>query len=109
MQEGARVTKEISEDTDGADGIFFTSDVLAIGGIEYLKKAGVKIPQEMKIVGFDDISAGQIIDPNLTTIHQPIEKFGELAANVILSMIEKKEMETNKYRIPVELVVRQTT
>lgn len=109
MQEGARVTKEILEDADGADGIFFTSDVLAIGGIEYLKKAGVKIPQEMKIVGFDDISAGQIIDPNLTTIHQPIEKFGELAADVILSMIEKKEMETNKYRIPVELVVRQTT
>lgn len=109
IQEGERAVKEITEKSKEVDGIFFTSDVLAIGGMEYLKKAGIKIPKEMKIVGFDDISAGQIIDPHLTTIHQPIETFGELAAELILKMIEKKEIETNKYRIPVELVTRQTT
>lgn len=109
MCEGARIAKEILEGGKRVDGIFFTSDVLAIGAIGYLTNAGIKIPEEMKIVGFDDIGAGQIVDPHLTTVHQPIEEFGRLAAETILNLIEKKEIETNKYRLPVELVVRQTT
>ena len=55
------------------------------------RKRILKIPEEVRIIGFDDISISQYIDPPLTTIKQPIYQMGEEAVEMLISMIEKKE------------------
>lgn len=109
LDAGARVTEKILKLDAKVDGIFFTSDLLAVGGIDYLNTIGVKIPEQIRVMGFDDISAGKIVHPQLSTIHQPLKEFGKLAAENILAMIEGKDIEIKKYRLPVELIARKTT
>ncbi|MFS8541831.1 MAG: substrate-binding domain-containing protein, partial [Tissierellales bacterium] len=68
----------------------------AIGAIRLLKEKGIKIPDEVKVIGFDDISISKYIDPPLTTIAQPIYKIGQEAVNMLLSIIEKKRTSLHK-------------
>lgn len=109
IEAGRTATEYIINHMKNVDGIFFMSDILAIGGLEYVNSVGIKVPEQMKIVGFDDISFGRITTPKLTTIHQPVDRMGQAAANCIMDMIEGNEIDVKRQRIPVSLVVRATT
>lgn len=109
LEEGSRAVQYIMEKLGGADGIFFMTDMLAVGGLGYLVSNHIKVPEQVKIVGFDDISMSRIIYPKLTTIHQSVEEYGRLAAERIVDMINGKEIEIQRQKIPVELIVRETT
>ncbi|OZV13828.1 hypothetical protein CIW83_02495 [Tissierella sp. P1] len=78
------------------DGIYCGNDLIAIGAIKALKEKNIKIPEEVKIIGFDDISISQYIDPPLTTIKQPIYQMGEEAVEMLISMIEEKSIKMTK-------------
>lgn len=60
-------------------------------------------------MGFDDISMSRMIYPKLTTIHQPVQEYGRLAAERIVDMINGKEIPVRRQQIPVSLVIRETT
>lgn len=109
VAEGIRIAGQIMNRVPDVDGIFFTSDLLAVGAVNYFKKCRIKIPDQIKIVGFDDISAGIISTPKLTTIRQPVEELGYCASQCILEMIQKREIVQHRKRIPVKLIVRETT
>lgn len=109
MTEGARAAEYILKCMPDVDGIFFLSDMLAIGGLNYLSAQGVQIPAQMRLIGFDDIGLCEAVRPALTTIHQPTDVIGRLAAKRILAMIGGKKIKLKRQRIPVELVVRGTT
>ena len=85
------------------------TDILAVGGLSYLVNHKIKVPDQVKVVGFDDISMSRMIYPKLTTIHQPVQEYGRLAAERIVDMINGKDVEIQRQRIPVNLVVRETT
>lgn len=92
------------------DGIFAGTDLLAIGAVKALIKLGYKIPDEVQIVGFDNIAAADFYNPGITTISQQIEKMGEKSAQIIVDIIEKKEsIEPKSYYFPVKLIKRDTT
>ncbi|AOW10610.1 LacI family DNA-binding transcriptional regulator [Flavobacterium gilvum] len=80
------------------DGIFSSNDTAAISALQYLKEKGIKIPQEIAIVGFSNEPISSVIDPSLTTIDQPGFEMGKIAMNLLLSRIknknEPKEAET---------------
>ncbi|MCQ4923528.1 LacI family transcriptional regulator [Tissierella carlieri] len=78
------------------DGVYCGNDLIAIGAIKALKEKNIKIPKEVKIIGFDDISISQYIDPPLTTIKQPIYQMGEEAVEMLISMIEEKSIKMTK-------------
>ena len=78
------------------DGIFCGNDLIAIGAIKALKEKGIKVPNDVKVIGFDNISISQYIDPPLTTIGQPIYEMGEEAVNMLLGLIEKKDIKLIK-------------
>lgn len=78
------------------DGVYCGNDLIAIGAIKALKEKNIKIPEEVKIIGFDDISISQYIDPPLTTIKQPIYQMGEEAVEMLISMIEEKSIKMTK-------------
>ena len=89
--------------------VFVASDMMAIGALKALRQTGRLVPQDIALVGFDDISIASAIEPALTTVRQPIERMGSMAVEVLLSVLEgSSEEEALAHRIilPPELVVR---
>ncbi|EAW5043599.1 LacI family transcriptional regulator, partial [Salmonella enterica] len=65
------------------DAIIAASDILAIGTMHQAKKMGINIPEELSIIGFDNIPIAKMLSPQLSTIHQPAEKIGEIALKIL--------------------------
>ena len=108
IAEGYRVTKEIIEQNNGVDGIFLTTDALAVGAIKVLQEANIMCPEHMRIVGFDDISLSSVTCPSITTIHQAMDEYGKLATDALISMMQGHPLSNNYHKISVHLVSRQT-
>lgn len=109
LEAGVKSTEYILNERKEIDGIFYMSDLLAVGGLGYLKRCNIAVPEQIRIVGFDDISIANNTFPRLTTVHQPVEEFGRLAALRIVDMIHGVDIPQQRQRIPVELIVRETT
>lgn len=90
------------------DGIFATSDVIAAQVLQACAGKRIRVPEDMKIVGFDDIDIASLTTPALTTIHQPIEEMCKYAVELILKKISGETIPT-KTILPVTLVKRNTT
>lgn len=93
------------------DGIFAATDGLALGALLALTEHNVKVPDDVKLVGFDNISMSRYSSPPITTIHQNKEKLGTIAAENLLNLINKENHKNvqNNLVVPVELVIRKTT
>lgn len=85
------------------------NDLSAIGAIHAFREAGKRIPDDISVVGFDDVQAASIIQPALTTIRQPLARMGMLAATEILARIEGAQPEPRNLLIEPELIIRQST
>lgn len=91
--------------------IFACSDVMAIGALKALRDARVRVPQEVALVGFDDISVASAVVPALTTVRQPIEHLGSMAADVLLDSLSGEQgvrAPARRIILPTHLVVRES-
>lgn len=88
--------------------IFCASDAIATGALLALYKAGISVPREVAVVGFDDVPNSQFTAPPLTTVHQPIYEKGQRAANIIIDQIEGQVSSVQHVRLPAELVIRES-
>jgi len=88
------------------DGIFAASDLLAMGAIRALNESGIRVPEQVSVVGYDDTPAAATFVPPLTTVHQYLRDGGVLLAQKILLMIEGQAAESET--LQTMLVVRQT-
>jgi LacI family transcriptional regulator len=89
--------------------VFIASDMMTIGALKALRQAGWQVPQDIALVGFDDIPIASAIEPALTTVRQPIERMGSMAVEVLLSVLEGlsgEEAPAHRIILPPELVVR---
>lgn len=97
------------------DGIFACNDQMAIGTLNVLDEYGLKIPEDIKLVGYDNTFVSSIITPQLTTVNVPKIRMGEEAFMLLLQLMNKieggrvDELEVYKKELPVDLVVRQST
>ena len=91
------------------DGIFAASDIFAANCIRCLKKLGRKIPQDVKVIGYDNISICEFTDPTISTIAQPIVDMGELAAETLFKLIKNEPIEQFHVSLPVKLIEREST
>lgn len=73
--------------------VFVASDAMAVGAMNCVMDSGLKVPEDISIMGFDDIDLAQVVRPKLTTIHQPAEEIGQKAMETILKMINKEPFE----------------
>jgi LacI family sucrose operon transcriptional repressor len=87
------------------DGIFASSDIIAAQVIQVAAEAGLKIPDDIKVVGYDDTSIARLTTPQLTTIHQPIEQISKYALELIINEI-KGEIVPMRTVLPIKLVER---
>lgn len=92
------------------DGIFAANDTSAVSIICELKKAGIRVPEDIAIVGFNDVHIAKVIDPPLTTIHYPGEKMGEVAASTLIDILNSPGSVVNQTIVlDHRLVVRKSS
>ena len=91
--------------------LFAFNDISAIGAMRALREAGRRVPEDVSVVGFDDIQSAAFQQPGLTTVRQPLRRMGELAAQIVLKRIASRGRRVHAKRITVEpeLVVRGST
>ena len=89
--------------------VFAATDELAIGAIRMLADEGLKVPQDISVVGFDDIDIAKYMTPRLTTICQPITEIGEKTATALHRQISGDNTDGDELILPYKLVIRETT
>jgi LacI family transcriptional regulator len=89
--------------------LFAYNDMSAIGAIRALQEQGLRVPQDISVMGFDDIPGAAFHFPSLTTVRQPLNRMGEVAAQCLLDRIEGNKEYPSDIAIEPELVVREST
>lgn len=89
------------------DGVFCSNDDMAIGAMDAIVEAGLSIPQDIAIMGFDDIPLSQYITPSLSTVKNPAYEWGVIAAQTVVNAL-KKEKESHSRTIPTQIVIRDS-
>jgi DNA-binding LacI/PurR family transcriptional regulator len=93
----------------GVTGVICGSDVLALGAIRAVRRAGLSVPRDVSVVGYDDSAFMNCTDPPLTTVRQPIEAMGKAAVTLLVSQIENMAVYPEELLFEPELVVRGST
>lgn len=107
MDSGAQGMAELI--SQKPDAVFVISDTMALGALRLLRERQIRVPDDVAIMGFDDLPPAIQADPQLTTIRQPIDQQGALAVETMLQIIENPERPLRQVTLPVELIVRAST
>ncbi len=89
--------------------IFSSNDTMAIGAMKAIKKMNLKIPEDISIVGYDDIRIASYVSPALTTVRSPILEIASLVTGNLINFIEKNTNSDGYYTVPAELIIREST
>jgi LacI family transcriptional regulator len=110
---GHRLTEELLQKKKKFTALMAFDDLTALGAIRALTKAGVKVPENCSVTGFDDVAMAALSAPSLTTVRQPLEAMGTNAVNIVMESIkaglEKREWNTVRQKMNPELVIRDST
>lgn len=106
---GYRSTKKLILGGVDFDGVFAANDQMAIGAMKALKEHGYRIPEDVKVVGFDNTFVASIIEPSLTTINVPKYKLGDAAVDMLMKRMEKDDISPACMELPINLVIRQSS
>jgi LacI family transcriptional regulator len=107
---GYSMMKKILENNPKPDGVFAANDLLALGAIQAIKEAGMRIPIDMAVVGFDDIEFASLPEISLTTVAQPKYDMGKIALQSLVERIKGGDTGVHKrILLEPELIVRQTS
>ncbi len=108
MKSGVEVFKRIQE-TQGVTAVFVPAgDMVAIGIIKEAKRRGVIVPDNLAVVGFDDLPAAEVIEPSLTTVRQPKLEMGDYAINMIVDKIEGREVGIKHKELQCKFIIRES-
>lgn len=108
-QEAITATKKLLRIYSNIDGIFASNDLIAIGCLKAIRSMGMKVPEDIAVIGFDGISLTDLIIPQLSTIKQPVYEMGEAAANILIKEIESGQKEPLFKKFDVTLIQREST
>lgn len=106
FDDGRRVAKQLLAAPTRPDAIFAVSDTLAIGAMQAIHEAGLRVPQDIAIVGFDNVPFASMVQPGLTTIAQPMFRLGENAAKLLLERVRAPNTPPVGTLLEHELVIR---
>lgn len=108
-EEGYKVTRNLLARKQRFSALLAYNDVSAIGAIRAIKEAGLKVPQDISVVGFDDIREATYHLPSLTTVRQPLLRMGQLAAETLTVHLDKEADQPAVITVEPELVVRESS
>src|SRR5262249_13011284 len=85
------------------------NDNLAIGAMRAARAAGLRVPDDLSVVGFDDVEHATIVTPTLTTVRQPLAEMGRTAVSLLMRLLERQRFEALHVELGTRLVVREST
>jgi len=113
FESGFRFAEELLQRKKRFTAMMAFDDLAAFGAIRALTKAGIKVPEQCSVTGFDDVALSSLSAPSLTTVRQPMEAMGELAVNIVMeginASLEKREWNIVSHKMNPELVIREST
>ncbi|HSK97414.1 MAG TPA: LacI family DNA-binding transcriptional regulator [Euzebyales bacterium] len=104
-----RSTGELLDLDDPPTGIFATSDTQAFGVVEAARVRGLRVPQDLSVVGFDDLSISRWAAPPLTTVRQPMAAMGQVACQTLVRLAAGEPLASTRVELATELIVREST
>lgn len=107
MEAGYQATQSILDSVVSA--VFCADDLLAIGLYRGLDERGLKVPDDLSIIGYDDIDLDEYVNPKLTTIAQPVAEIGRESAHLLVNRLEKPDIDRQLIKFPVKLIQREST
>lgn len=107
--EGYTGAMKLLEMRDRPTAIFASNDVMAMGVMDAVRSQGLRIPDDISVVGFDDIPQAALVRPDLTTVRQPLEQMGRVATQMLLDMLKNPDSRPNRIELPTDLIVRSST
>lgn len=109
-EEGYDTAQKLLATRERFTALFAFNDISAIGAVRAFRDAGLRVPEDVSVVGFDDIQAAAYLTPRLTTVRQPLRQMGEMAAQVLLMRISNGNGKAPQLiSLAPELVVREST
>lgn len=106
---GKQVVRDMLKMSNRPTAVFAGGDEVAAGIIAEAKDSGLKIPDDLAVIGFDDQPLAELVDPKLTTIRQPIQQMGEAALRNMIALLEGEEILDRDLLMEAEIIVRETT
>lgn len=107
---GLKATKRLLATREPFTALFAFNDISAMGAIRALRQAGLRVPDDVSVVGFDDIQNAEFQNPALTTVRQPLREMGRVAAEIVLRRIRRPGVDLHdRHTVEPELIVRETT
>lgn len=104
----AAVRRLLARDAGRPQAVLFANDQMAVGGLHALEQAGLRVPEDVVVTGFDGIPLGRMARPTLTTVRQPIRGLGEEAVELLLKRLAEPERAPESVVLPVEIVRRES-
>jgi LacI family transcriptional regulator len=111
IESGLKAAQTLLKEQPDIDGIFSANDLMAVGALKTLLRSGKKVPDDIALIGFDGITLMSLIEPEISTIAQPIYEMGSLAARQLINMIRDKTPLNEKVvkQLDTQLIVRAST
>ncbi|WP_159950114.1 LacI family DNA-binding transcriptional regulator [Polaribacter septentrionalilitoris] len=113
FEEGKFYANQLLKDHTNVDGIFINTDLVAIGAISEFNNKGIKVPEQINVIGFSNWFMASVISPSLTTVNQPGFKMGKEAFKLLYKEIKNKKknknIRYNKVVLETDLVIREST
>ena len=106
---GEQATQQLLAHPNPPTAIFALNDRMAMGAIRAAQTAGLRVPKDVAIVGYDDISAAADLNPRLTTVNGAARKVGQLAAQMLFKLIAGDTLQEKEVVLPAELIVRESS
>jgi LacI family xylobiose transport system transcriptional regulator len=109
VEGGRRGAEALLASAEPPTAIFAGSDLQAVGVIQVARERGVRVPDDLSVVGYDDVNAAKLTRPPLTTIHQPLRLMAATAARMVVRLAAGEELEQEHVDLATHLVVREST
>jgi LacI family transcriptional regulator len=109
IEGGAIAASHLLDHPDPPTAIFAFNDNTAIGAIRVLRERGMRVPDDVSVVGFDDSEQSAIVHPALTTVRQPLAEMGRMAVSLLLRLLDNQRLEALHIELKTRLVVRDST
>jgi len=89
--------------------IFASNDLMAMGAMDAIRSRGLRIPEDISVIGFDNIQQSAMVHPPLTTVQQPLDQMGRVAIQLLLGALKDPNKDAGRIELPTELIVRSST
>lgn len=109
VKTGYQAIQRFTENNKKFDGIVCASDEIAMGAINALREKGIRVPEDVSVIGFNNNILGEIFYPKLTTISQPSYDMGSVAVRMLIKILNKRELDNPNYILNYEIIQREST